>query len=546
MAAAHASDAFAFDRAARMYKLALSFEAAAAGDEVAARSSPEDIRAIQTNLAIALVNAGRGAEAAEMFLVAAEGATADDALDLKRRGAEQLLFSGHFDEGLAVLHQVLAGMGMEVPRTSRSALASLLVRRGQLRLRGLEYVPRAAADCAEEDLRRVDLLAAISGSLGMVDTVRGADFQTRHALVALKTGEPVRVVRALALEAIYSATGGTGTATRTARIVARFRELAAKFPGEPLPQAWALAGAAVPAFLEGRWKEASDRLAEAATIFRERCSGQSFALDTVNFYRMASLVHLGELRELGRRIPVLLEEATQRGDRYAMTQLRSGVLSIAWLARGDSAGARREADAAINQWSKQGTHLPHFLDVLAQAQIDLYEGRPRVAYARICDRWEALQKAFLLRVQFIRIKMLELRGRAALAVGSASPSDPETHLREAERCAGEIAGEGTRWGGAMATLLRAGRARRAETTARRRASSLSAEDGFAGERMGLHGNGGVPVATRRSGSRASAPLLRAAATSWMQEQAIADAERLVHMIAPWRPAGETAPRSQRG
>ncbi len=540
MAAAHASDAFAFDRAARMYKLALSFESPpqangdASKDAGATRSSPDDLRAIQTNLAIALVNAGRGGEAAEAFLAAAEGAPHGEVIDLKRRAAEQLLFSGHFDEGLAVLHQVLAAMGMEVARTNRSALASLLVRRGQLRLRGLEFKERDPSACAEEDLRRIDMLAAVSASLGMVDTVRGADFQTRHVLLSLKTGEPLRVVRALALEAIYSATGGTKTAVRTAQVVARFRELAARFPDEPLPQAWALAGAAVPAFLEGRWKEASERLAEAATIFRERCAGQAFALDSVNFYMLGALMHLGELKELGRRIPVLLEEAVQRGDRYAMTQLRSGVLSIAWLARGDAAGARREADDAITHWSRQGTHLPHFLDVLAQAQIDLYEARPRAAYTRVCDKWEALAKAFLLRVQFIRIKMLELRGRAALAVASASPADQEPHLREVERCAGELVGEGTRWGTPLATLLRAGAA--ATRGNQEEASSLlaAAEDGFASERMGLH----VAVCRWRLAERVvgeQSALLKAAATSWMQEQAIADAERLVHTIAPWRP-----------
>ena len=539
IAAAHASDAFAFDRAARMYKLALSFEkggreAGAAGEVAPVFSSLDDLRAIRTNLAIALVNAGRGGEAAEAFLAAAEGAEPEEAIDLRRRAAEQLLFSGHFDEGIAVLNQVLAAMGMDPPRTKRSALASLLVRRGQLRLRGLAH--KRAPACSDDELRRVDLLAAISGSLGMVDTVRGADFQTRHVLLALKTGEPSRVVRALALEAIYSATGGTRSATRTAQIVARFRELATKVPDEPVPQAWALAGIAVPAFLEGRWKEASVRLEEAATAFRERCAGQAFALDSVNFYMLAALVHLGELKELGRRIPVLLEEATQRGDRYAMTQLRSGVLSMTWLARGDAAGARREADDAITHWSKQGTHLPHFLDVLAQAQIDLYESSPRAAYARVCDKWEAIQKAYLLRVQFIRIKMLELRGRAALAVANVSADDPEAHLRETERYAGEIEAEGTRWGGALALLLRAGvTATRGDVPAASRLLA-TAEDAFASERMGLH----VATCRWRLSERLQgepSALLKAAATTWMKEQAIADAERMVHTIAPWRPVG---------
>ena len=526
IAAAHASDALAFDRAARLYKLALALDV----------STPEDVRSIRTNLAMALVNAGRGADAAEAFLAASQGASDDDAIDLQRRAAEQLLFAGHFDEGISVLRGVLTAMGMEVARTNRSALASLLVRRGQLRLRGLEFKERLESECAQEDLRRIDLLAAVSGSLGMVDTIRGADFQTRHALLALKTGEPNRIIRALALEAAYSATSGTKSAVRTATIVARARELAARFPDDPLPQGWSLSGAGVSAFLEGRWKDAYDVFTQAGTIFRERCAGQAWAVDQANFYSLGALVHLGELRDLGRRIPKLLEEATQRGDRYAMTQLRTGVLSIAWLARGDSTVARREADDAITHWSSQGTHLPHFLDVLAQAQIDLYEGHPRAAYARVCDKWEALSKAFLLRVQFIRIKMLELRGRAAIAVGVASNS--MEHLREAVKCASDIESEGTKWGAPLAKVLRAAVIAAAGDPGQAADLLQAAELEFLGERMALH----VAIARWRRSELAAeeeSKLLRASATSWMQDQAIADMERMAQTIAPWKRVGET-------
>jgi hypothetical protein len=365
----------------------------------------------------------------------------------------------------------------------------------------------------------------------MVDTVRGADFQTRHVLLALKTGEPVRVVRALSLEAAYSATSGTRTVERTSRIVARARELARRFPDEPLPQGWSLSGAGVSAFLEGRWKDAYDLFAEASDILRERCAGQAWLLDQANFYSLGAMVHLGDLKEIARRIPTLLEEATQRGDRYAMTQLRTGVMSVAWLARGDAALARREADDAITHWSSQGTHLPHFLDVLAQAQIDLYEGRPRAAYARVCDKWDALAKAFLLRVQFIRLKMIELRGRAALAVGAAI--DSEAHLREAEQAAAEIDAEQTAWAAPLAKVLRAGVAAVRGDAREASAMLMAAEREFMGQRMALH----VAVARFRRASIAApdeAKLIHAAATTWMQEQSIVDFERMAQTIAPWK------------
>ena len=37
-------------------------------------------------------------------------------------------------------------------------------------------------------------------ALGIVDNIRGADFQGRHLLLALNAGEPYRIARALCME----------------------------------------------------------------------------------------------------------------------------------------------------------------------------------------------------------------------------------------------------------------------------------------------------------------------------------------------------------
>ncbi|HTM19779.1 MAG TPA: AAA family ATPase, partial [Kofleriaceae bacterium] len=82
-AAHHASGAFAFDRAARLYALALELQ-------------PEHPRNRELRVALgdALANAGRGAEAAVAYLAAVPGTSAAERLDLERRAAEQYLASG--------------------------------------------------------------------------------------------------------------------------------------------------------------------------------------------------------------------------------------------------------------------------------------------------------------------------------------------------------------------------------------------------------------------------------------------------------------------
>jgi eukaryotic-like serine/threonine-protein kinase len=138
-------------------------------------------------------------------LVSAEHAEAADALEYRRRAAEQLLISGHIDAGLEVVGTVLAAIGMRLPETPRAALFTLLWERARLRVRGHWYTPRDEASIPRKQLVCVDTCFAIAVSLADVDTLRGAAFQSRSLRLALAAGEPRRATRALALEAIFQA-----------------------------------------------------------------------------------------------------------------------------------------------------------------------------------------------------------------------------------------------------------------------------------------------------------------------------------------------------
>src|SRR6266566_4267136 len=218
VAARKAASALAFDRAAGFYRRAL---------ELAPVRGAELVD-LKRGLADALVNAGRLAEAAQVYLELAQVTSAHHSLDLKRRAAQQLLMGGHINEGLELIRSVLAAVGLTYPEGPKRALLSLLLKRLQIRLRGLKFTERSVNQIPEFDLVRVDTCFAVAAGLGWVDLIRGADFQSRHLLLALKAGEPYRVARAMAFEAAYFASRGGAAGERAAQIARQAEELSQK------------------------------------------------------------------------------------------------------------------------------------------------------------------------------------------------------------------------------------------------------------------------------------------------------------------------------
>ena len=98
--------------------------------------------------------------------------------------------------------------------------------------------------------------------------------------------------------------------------------------------------------------------------------------------------------------------------------MRTGLANLAWLAADDPAGARRVVTEAMASWSQQGFYLQHYFELLALAQIDLYEGEGARALERIHAAWPDMRRAQLFRVEYIRCLMFHLRGRAAIAAGA--------------------------------------------------------------------------------------------------------------------------------
>jgi tetratricopeptide (TPR) repeat protein len=482
----------------------------------------------------ALANAGRGERAASAYGEASRGAQAARALDLQRRGADQLMRSGHVDEGLASMRRVLASIGLALPRSPLSALFLFLAYRVYLRVRGLGFRPRDASEVSATDLTRIDVCWSLAFGLGVADTLRGAAFQARNLLLALRSGERYRIARAFAAEAVYASREGGRANRRTDSLMDRAHALAAE-SREPHAIGWAEGAAGAAYFMTGRFDRALEHLERARVIVAE-VPGAVWELDTIAHFSTMCLVQLGQIGRVVRETPKAVREARQRGDLYAAVNLRVGLPNLAWLAVGGAEAALAQADEAMSEWSKGGFHLEHYYELLARAHALLYDGRAREAYAYVLARWPALRRSLLsLTIQSTRIQTLHARARSAIAAAEEGGADRATLLRDAATMSRRIEREGVEWAAPWAKLLRAGiatgGATRGEGDERAAALLREAIVGFDAASMALY----AAAARRCLGG-----LLRGdegrelvhGADAWMRTEMIKDPARMTAMLAP--------------
>jgi hypothetical protein len=366
---------------------------------------------------------------------------------------------------------------------------------------------------------------SVGASLGIFDTIRGADFQTRHLLLALEAGDARHIALALAGEAAYSAAPGVGNRARTAKLVESSTAIAAKI-GDDHAIATARCCAGVAAYLEGRFPAARQLCDEGAAMLRERCTGVAWETFTAQLFSLWALAYSGEIAELGRRVPIALKAARERGDLYAATSVRIGLPTLARLVAGEAKAVRAEAGEAIGQWSQRGLLNQHADYLLGEGDVDLYLGDAESAHRRITEAWPELRDSVLRHIQITRVECTYQRARAAVAL-AASGRDASKRLAEAEADAQRLERERVGYARAFATAVRAA----ASAQRGQLAKALDLLDGaaraFTAEGMALHA-----AAARLRRARLAGASDGEAAEAWMRKQGVAVPDHVLRMLMP--------------
>jgi hypothetical protein len=439
-AAEQADHALAFGYAAELYGRALALMP----------EGHEGKKALLIKRGDALANAGCGHEAAELYSQAAEGAEAREALELARRAAHQLLITGHMEAGMRRLEEVLKSDGIVLPKTPTRALFTVLARRIQLKLRGLEFKRLDESQVTPQQRDRADVCWRAGLSLGMADPIRGQALSLRAVAEAFKVGDPYRVARAISVQAGYLAISGRAAEKDVDRILERAEALARE-ADSPHALGVMLGAKCQARFLVARFRSAAECSSEAEQVLRERCVGVHWELNIVRLWGMRSLLLLGDFRQVSARLPGILEECRQRRDLYGEVSLRASVYASSLLAKDAVSEALADLAHARERWSPAGFHTQHYYLLSSLAQIELYAGRHAEAQAVTDELRAGVERSLLKRVQSVRVILYSLCGRVALA-----RAEGESCLRKVEGFARTLRRERASWASAHADLLMAG------------------------------------------------------------------------------------------
>ena len=525
-AADRATRTLAFDHAANLYRRSLDLRPV---DGVESRE-------LRTKLADALANAGRGVEAAPVYLGVAEGSEAVEAMELRRRAADQLLLSGQTSEGMAALGTLLNAVGLRLAGGPRRALLTMLWERARLQLGGLDFREQAADSIPAQELLRIDASDTAGRRLCMVDVGQALLFRARFLRLALRAGEPSRIPIGLAMNAVDSVLGGGRPRDGAEKTLRRAFVLA-----ERVDSPFALSGATVLSAIHewalGRWEDSLTLVKGAENIAAEREVSIASERTWLEHFSLDCLHMLGEWREIGRRLPAILPDALRRGDRFSASILFVHSY-VAHLAADRPAEAEQDLRRAVEEWPQSGFFASSYWVMYGGAEVALYRGEGRRSRELLLRQWPAVcRSTFVIYIQVLFILMIHLRARTALAAAEGGPPGRSFFgsrarlLRSAARDAWRIERRRIGWAKPLAQLIRAGIAFSSGQRGDAVELLTEAEAGFGAADMRMF----MWAARRRRGQLLGGEEGRAlvnAADSWMTAQAVHEPPRVTDMLVP--------------
>jgi eukaryotic-like serine/threonine-protein kinase len=409
-AADEARNKLAFDRAAEFYETAVALETDAS---------------IKIDLLRALgecrASNGDTSLAAEAYQRAAGLGDRTQSTLFHHLAAEQLLRGGQIARGLEVLANVLKEAGLRMAPDGRGAFVRVAARLIWLRIRGTKFVERPVSSISAKDQHLLDVLWSVNTGLGVVDILHADDFLLRFLLLALRTGDSLRVSKGLCMLAGQIAAIGKANFPFSKRLLSQAQAIASRST-DPAAHGLTRMCKGVVHYFNGEWAAAREELFSVEQHFMSNCHGMSWELATTRIFGCYSLRMGGRLKELCERFDRYTADADRTGDRYLATNLRS-FHTIVWLIRDDLKRAAKDIEGLLDAWPGDRYQFQHFTHLFARCEQALYAGQPEVAYRAIIEENPKIRRSAMLKISAIRLEHSWVSARVALAVASRLPED---------------------------------------------------------------------------------------------------------------------------
>jgi eukaryotic-like serine/threonine-protein kinase len=515
-AALLAEQALAFRRAADLYRVALAY---GNWDATAQRD-------LLRRQAQALTAGGQLDEAATAYGHSAQLIGDSESVDLERLRLEQLLRRGRVEDALPAAERLLATVGLKLQLTGKWPMAKLATQWVSQRMRGLDFQERPINEISVAELRQIDVLYSIASGLGFCDPVRGRMVQGEFLRAALSVGEPFRVCMALSQEIVYHASSGPKSWPTVETMATKLKAIGMRV-GHPHIIGVIDTSIGLAAHLCGRWRESRMFMEAGLATLRNYGTGVRWEVDMGEMYWLGTLYYLGDWREFTRMVQALLRDATERGDLISQFWLRVGRCSFAWLIADQPQSGYQQVAIAERMLGDNYATVHHVYALLARVNIDLYCGAFSEASTRLYGAWPTLERMFVLRVQNLRIELVAVKARLAIANGLS-----DGNVKLARAAIDDLLRESAPWGQAMGHLMQGAlyafsKQVQAAQTALAKAESLFAENHMEGWRQ---------VARYRKAMMIDGPQGKAqaaAAIDTLTEVGTVAPLRLIDAMAPW-------------
>lgn len=361
-AASRAASTLAFEQSVAMYRMALDL------------CQWEELERIDllTRLAEALVLDRCSGEAGAQFLKAASLQTdVAKRRALRLRAAEQFLAAGWLGEGINLLREIFAGLGLDYDAICSSDLIDL---RKRLAKRGLDIAPRPESEIEPETLARLDALLVAGRGLAWLKP-QSVQFRFVLALEALDAGEPMRFACGLRTVARFDSQLDPEN-DRVYRVVL---QLCDDNPGQwaDLIRPGLEAGMAVVRGRPWEYYEAARRTEE---LLLQHPTQDARVLDVARYHQALGLYLQGEFQELHRRFWGWLEDAEDRNGLFLNAWLNA-MIAGQFIARDRPDTAREMCRKSMEMWAHVEDMEDSGLTVTCRevlAQCDAYDGNVMV------------------------------------------------------------------------------------------------------------------------------------------------------------------------